>query len=80
MTLQLPIRYEQLVELVDQLSEEQQQDLMKRLLRRDMTRHAQQRPLTVEEKLRLLDAIKLDVAINEEPSIRRVDWYDDEGR
>lgn len=76
MALQLPIRYEQLVELVEQLSEEQQKDLIKRLL----TRQAQQRPLTVEEKLKLLDAVKLDVAINEEPSIRRMDWYGDDGR
>lgn len=76
MTLQLPIRYEQLVELVEQLSEEQQKDLIKRLL----TRQAQQRPLTVEEKLKLLDAIKLNLAINDEPSIRRSDWYDDGGR
>ncbi len=76
MALQLPIRYEQLVELVEQLSEEQQKDLVKRLL----TRQAQQRPLTVEEKLKLLDAVKLNVPVNEEPSIRRVDWYDDGGR
>ncbi|MAS37947.1 MAG: hypothetical protein CL610_28390 [Anaerolineaceae bacterium] len=76
MALQLPIQYEQLIELVEQLSEEQQQDLIKRLL----ARSAHQRPLTVEEKLQLLDAVKLDVAVNEEPSIRRVDWYDDDGR
>jgi hypothetical protein len=76
MALQLPIQYEQLIELIEQLSEEQQKDLLKRLL----TRQAQQRPLTVEEKLKLLDAVKLDVAINEEPSVRRVDWYDDDGR
>lgn len=76
MALQLPIKYEQLVELIEQLSEEQKKDLMKRLLAHE----AQQRPLTIEEKLRLLDAIKLDVAISEEPSVRRVDWYDDDGR
>ena len=76
MALQLPIRYEQLVELVEQLSEEQQKDLIKRLL----TRQAQQHPLTVEEKLKLLDAVKLNVPVNEEPSIRRVDWYNDDGR
>lgn len=84
MALQHPIRYEQLVELVEQLSEEQQKDLIKRLLTRDVThprsRLAQQRPLTVEEKLKLLDAVKLNVAVNEEPSIRRVDWYNDDGR
>jgi hypothetical protein len=76
MALQLPIRYEQLIEVVEQLSEDQQKDLVKRLL----TRQAHQRPLTVEEKLKLLDAVKLDAAVNEEPSIRRADWYDDDGR
>lgn len=79
MALHLPIQYEQLVELVElveQLSDEQQRDLIKRLL----SHRAQQRPLTVEEKLRLLDAVQLDVAINEEPSVRRVDWYGDDGR
>ena len=76
MALQLPIQYEQLIELVEQLSTEQQQDLIKRLL----TRESQQRPLTVDEKLQLLDAVKLDAAINQEPSVRRVDWYNDDGR
>lgn len=76
MALRLPIEYEQLLELVEQLSEEQQRDLTKRLL----ARQAQQRPLTIEEKLKLLHAVKLDVAINEEPSVRREDWYDDDGR
>ncbi len=76
MALQLPIKYEQLITLVEQLSPEQQKDLMKRLL----IQQSEQRSLTIEEKLKLLDAVKLDVAINEEPSIRRVDWYDDDGR
>lgn len=65
MALQLPIQYEQLIELVEQLSEEQQKDLIKRLL----TRSTQQHPLTIEEKLKLLDVAKLDVAVNEEPSV-----------
>jgi hypothetical protein len=34
MASQLLIRYEQLIELVEQLSEEQQKDLIKRLLTR----------------------------------------------
>ncbi|MCB9455244.1 MAG: hypothetical protein H6671_04565 [Anaerolineaceae bacterium] len=76
MALKLPVQYEQLVELVEQLSEEQQNDLIARLL----TLQAEHRTLTVEEKIKLLDAIKLNVAINEEPSVRRVDWYDDDGR
>jgi hypothetical protein len=65
MALQLPIQYEQLIELVEQLSEEQQKDLIKRLL----TRSTQQHPLTIEEKLKLLDVAKLHVAVNEEPSV-----------
>lgn len=76
MALKLPVHYEQLIELVEQLSEEQQNDLIARLL----TRQAQQRPLTVEEKIKLLDAMKLDIAIREEPSVRRADWYGDDGR
>ena len=76
MALQLPIQYEQLIELVEQLTAEQQQDLVKRLLTRD----AQQRPLTMDEKLTILDAMKLHTAVNEEPSVRRVDWYGDDGR
>lgn len=76
MALQLSIQYEQLVELVEKLSDEQKNDLIRRLL----IRQSGHRPLTVDEKLTLLDAVKLDVAINEEPSVRRVDWYDDDGR
>ena len=76
MAVQLPIEYEKLIELVEQLPEEQQKVLIARLL----THHARQRPLTAEEKLQLLDAAKLSVPINEEPSVRRVDWYDDDGR
>jgi hypothetical protein len=68
-----PIQYEQLIDLVQQLSEEQQQDLIRRLL-------ALQAQHSIEQKLKLLDAVKLDVPVNEEPSVRRVDWYDDDGR
>ena len=76
MAVQLDIEYRKLIELVEQLSEEQQKNLITRLL----TRRARQRPLTTEEKIQLLDAAKLSVAINEEPSVRRVDWYSDDGR
>ena len=76
MALQLPIQYEQLVALVEQLSEEQREDLIQRLL----VLQARQRPLSIEDKLKLLDALKLDVPINKEPSVRRVDGYDDDGR
>ena len=36
------------------------------------------RPLTVEEKIFLLDSAKIpEVRIKNEPSVRRVDWYPD---
>lgn len=76
MALPQPIPYTQLIELVAQLPEEQQQDLIKRLL----TRRAHQNPLSIEEKLQLLDAVKVHGAVDQEPSVRRVDWYGDDGR
>jgi hypothetical protein len=76
MAVHLRIEFDELVELVEQLPPEQQQALIARVLRQ----RADQRPLTVEEKLRLLDAAKLDNAVLQEPSIRREDWYGDDGR
>ena len=76
MAVQLSIDYDDLVELVEQLSEAQQQDLITQIL----THRARQRPLTSEEKIQLLDAAKLHNPVNEAPSVRRTDWYDDNGR
>ncbi len=76
MTLQLTVDYAQVVELVEQLSEEQQKELIARLL----TQRAHRRPLTADEKIQLLDAAKLHNSVNETPSIRREDWYGDDGR
>ena len=76
MAVQLSIDYDDLVELVEQLSEEQQRDLITQIL----THRSRQRPLTSEEKIQLLDTAKLHNPVNETPSIRRSDWYDDNGR
>jgi hypothetical protein len=76
MAVQLSIDYEKLIELVEQLPEEQQKDLIARLL----TQRSRQRALTAGEKIQLLDVAKLHNPIKEEPSVRRVDWYDDDGR
>lgn len=76
MAVQLNIDYDQIVELVEQLSEEQQRDLIARLL----THRARQHPLTAEEKIQLLDAAKLHNPINAAPSVRREDWYGEDGR
>jgi hypothetical protein len=76
MVANLKLDYDQIVELVDQLDEQQQKALIIRML----TYRANQRPLTPEEKIQLLDMAKLDNPVNETPSIRREDWYDDDGR
>ncbi|PJF29550.1 MAG: hypothetical protein CUN52_07850 [Phototrophicales bacterium] len=76
MVANLKLDYEQIAHLVDQLTEEQQQALIIRIL----THRASQRSLTPEEKIQLLDMVKLDNLVNEIPSIRREDWYDDDGR
>jgi len=76
MAVQLSIDYSELVELVEQLSEEQQKDLIAQIL----THQARQHPLTAEEKIQLLDAAKIHNPVNQAPSIRRSDWYDDDGR
>ncbi len=76
MAVQLRIEYDQLVELVEQLSDEQQKQLIARLL----TKHAQQKPLTAEEKIQLFEAAQIRRQVNETPSPRREDWYGDDGR
>ena len=73
MTIHLPLQFEQVVDLVEQLSEQQQQILIQRLL----ARNTEMRPLTPAEKIRLFDASKLHNRVLETPSPRRVDWYDD---
>ncbi|MEW6579891.1 MAG: hypothetical protein AB1435_11945 [Chloroflexota bacterium] len=75
MAVQLNIPYETLVTLVEQLPAKQQQDLLVRLLQTTRTR-----PLSREEKLALFHASILSVPVNEAPSIRREDWYDDDAR
>lgn len=70
------ITFQEIVALVDQLSDDQQNELVKQIL----LRQAKQRPLTIEEKIKLLDAVKISAEVNEEPSVRRVDWYGDDGR
>jgi hypothetical protein len=76
MAVQLNLDYDQLVELVEQLSEEQEKDLIVRLL----TQRAHQRPLTAQEKIQLLEAAQMHNPVNETPSPRREDWYGDDGR
>lgn len=75
MTVQLNISYETLVELVEQLPLERQHDLLRRLLDK-----ADNRQLTKEEKKALYHASILSVPVLDAPSVRRQDWYGDDGR
>ncbi|NJR12674.1 hypothetical protein HC776_02000 [bacterium] len=75
MALQLNIDYQQVIALIDQMSSEQQQALIERLLTQ-----REQKSLTAQEKIQLLDAVKLHNPIHAAPSVRREDWYGDDGR
>lgn len=75
MAVQLNIPYETLVDLVEQLSTEQQQDLLMRL-----ADNTQDRQLSKEERKALYHASIMRVPILDTPSVRRQDWYGDDGR
>ncbi|GAB4432146.1 MAG: hypothetical protein KatS3mg051_0894 [Anaerolineae bacterium] len=75
MAVQLTISYETLVALIEQLSDEQRQDLMRRL-----REHTGPQRLNANDRLRMLRAAQINQAVKEEPSLRREDWYDDDGR
>lgn len=76
MAVQLKIPYDTLRDLVRQLPSDERDHLLSELLH-DVSK---QRPLNKEEKLALLDTMKLSHKVRETPSIRREDWYDDHGR
>ena len=69
------VSYEEVVALVDRLSPLEQTRLTAYLLEL-----AQKRQLSAAEKMELLRSIQIDAEVVEEPSVRRVDWYDDDGR
>jgi len=69
------ITFETIMELIDRLTPQEQTELAARLLET-----ARNRRLSVQEKMKLLRAAQIDVAVLQEPSIRREDWYGDDGR
>lgn len=75
MTVTLQIPFETLVELAKQLPPDKKADLIAHL-----QGVSQQRELTKEERLALFEATIRSHPVNQEPSIRREDWYDDDGR
>lgn len=76
MAVQLTIEYDKLVELVDQLSVDQQQNLIQHL-----SQQANTRILTAQEKVELLNSTIHDLGdIPADFSFSREDWYGDDGR
>jgi hypothetical protein len=72
MALQLPIKYEQLIELVEQLSEDQQKDLITRLL----TRNKLQTP---SDRLVVFQSMSLNLGqVLTGYSDHRADWYNED--
>ena len=62
--------------LAAEITKSHDNDLVARLL----MRIGKQRKLTLAEQFRLVDAVRLDWKVKEEPSVRRADWYGDDGR
>ena len=74
MGVQLTIPYETLVKLVEQLPATQQKALLAKLSEGETT------PTTATQRLANYHANIDSTPLREEPSIRREDWYDDDGR
>lgn len=66
---------DEILRAVQELSPAERATLIHRL--QEQTR---QHPSSVDEKVALLRAAQLDVPVNREPSLRRADWYEDDGR
>jgi hypothetical protein len=70
------ISYDEIVRLAEQLPRAQQVELIDHLLKR-----AAEHPLTTEERLALLEATVIDLGqVAPDISMRREDWYGDDGR
>ena len=63
-------------ELTDEITKQRDNDLIARLL----IRIGKQRELSLAEQFRLVDAVRLDWKVKEQPSLRRADWYGADGR
>ncbi len=62
--------------LTRQITKKRNNEMIARLL----IRIANHRPLSVSEKIRLSDAVRLNVKVKTMPSVYREDWYGDDGR
>ena len=75
MTVQLGISFETLVNLIDQLSPEERQDLARRL--GVSARHA---PGATEDWQAAFRALAIALPLGGPVPLRRAEWYDDDGR
>ena len=69
------IPLDKVIEIVDQLTPAEQTALVTHLL--EIGKH---RPLSIAERKALFEASILDMQVASMPSVRRIDWYDDDGR
>jgi len=70
------ITFDQIVELVERLPQEQQHSLLVHLLGKSQTH-----PLSSDERKALFESMMVDLgAVSPMYSDRREDWYDDGGR
>ncbi len=63
-------------ELTEEVTKREDNELVTRLL----IRVGKHRPLSPAEKIRLSDAVRMHVKVRNDPSVRRADWYGDDGR
>lgn len=66
---------DQLLRAIDQLSPEDQA-----VLSRYLQTQTHPQTLSADRKMALMRAAQIHAQISEEPSVRRVDWYSDDGR
>lgn len=75
-TAQIRLRIKQYGQIVQEFDRNWSEELLAKIL----IQVAKYRTLSAKEKIFLLDAAKIDVPIKKMPSMRREDWYGDDGR
>ncbi len=75
MVVQLSLEYHQVIEIVSQLTDEQRESLLAYL-----SQNRSQKMLSSAQRKAIFHANILAHTILEEPSVRREDWYGDDGR
>ena len=75
MSVQLTITFDNLLELAEQLKPEEKQSLIEHL-----QQETKPRRLSKEEFKDLLHSMIIDLPLAQPFSLRREDWYDDDGR